>query len=282
MGWAIGQPVKIQPGTNIYVLVFCELTRANDFALTNLSSLQKRYQDKGVIVIAITDEDPRQLKPFTQLKADEISFRVAVDDIPGRTGRSYRQAFGQMERTRAYVVSRDGNVLWYGHPLTEGLGEMVDEIVSGRYSLEHTQKKVTATEEMEQYLMLARTGDTNSVLAGRALLSIRTNDAAGLCDLASQIATDPYIQDRDATLANKALDRAEQLGATNTTDIAVDRAILLFQSGKQEDGLAKAIQALNSARSENEKNEAKVCIHAMEVRLAAAKENPISAPVNQP
>ena len=46
--------MQIKAGTNIYVLVFCTLSRVNDFALTNLSDLQKKYQDKGVVVVAIS------------------------------------------------------------------------------------------------------------------------------------------------------------------------------------------------------------------------------------
>src|ERR1035441_9993751 len=46
--WVRGKPVKIQKGTNIYVIVFCTLSRANEMALTNLNSLQKLYQDKGL------------------------------------------------------------------------------------------------------------------------------------------------------------------------------------------------------------------------------------------
>lgn len=282
LGWAKGNPVKIQPGTNTYVLVFCDLTRANDFALTNLSDLQKQYRDKGVIVVAISDEFPKLVKDFVLLKTNEIDFTVAVDDGASRTGRAYRQAFGQMQSTLAYIVSHDGKVLWYGHPLTDGMGQVVDDIVSGRYSLEQAKRKVVATEEMAQYLMLARTGDTNSIKAGRVLLAIRANNAAELCDLASQIAMDPYVQDRDVPLANEALDRAEQLGATNTTDIAVVRAILLFQSGKPEEGLDRAKQALSSAHTDVEQNEVKACIHVMEVRMAAAKTSHISTPPSSP
>jgi hypothetical protein len=58
----------------------------------------------------------------------------------------------------------------------------------------------------------------------------------------------------------------------------VARAILLFQTGKEEEGLARARQALASAQSQEAKDEVQVCIHAMEVRLAAAKTNQITAP----
>ncbi len=279
--WIKGKPVQIQAGTNTYVLVFCTLSRVNDFGITNLSNLQKKYQDKGLIAIAISDEPAEQLKPFVQLKGAQIAFSVATDDEARKTTGNYQQAFNQMMLPRAYVVGKDGNVLWYGHPL-RGLDEVVDEIMSGRYKFKQTQKSVIAAEQMEQYLALARQDDTNSAKVGRMLLAIRTNDAPGLCDLAYQIASAPFIEKRDVALANAALDRAEQLAPTNTTDIAVDRAILLFQTGKEEAGLARARQALASAQSQEAKDEAQTCVRAMEARLAAAKTNQNRAAEGKP
>jgi hypothetical protein len=279
--WIKGKPVDVKPGTNIYVLVFCTLSHANDFALTNLTALQKIYRDKGVVVVAISDEPAEPLKEFVQIKGAKIGYTVAADDTR-RTTESYQKTFNQPMLPRAFVVGKDGNVLWQGHPLTGGLGEVVDEITAGRYNQEQTQKSIIARDEMDQYLALARSDDAKSAKLGQMLLAVRSNDAAALCDLASQIATDPLIPKRDVALANAALDRAEQLGATNTTDIAVDRAILLFQTGKEEEGLARARQALASAHSQAEKAEAQVCIHAMEVRLAAAKTNQITAPAGKP
>ena len=280
--WIKGQPVKIKPGTNIYVLVFCTLSRANDFALTNLSALQKDYQNKGVVVVAISDEGPDQLKEFLQVKGDEINFTMAADDLPGRTAKNYQHIFRQFQLPRAFVVGTNGEVLWFGHPLRDGLGEVVDDITSGRYNRAQTQKTILTREQMEQYLLLARQNDARNERVGRMLFAIRTNDAAGLCDLASKIATDPLIDKRDVALASAALDRAAQLTTTNATDIAVTRAILLFQTGKEDEGLAKAREALATAQSQDAKDEVQICIHAMEARLAAAKTNEISAPTNVP
>ena len=278
MQWIKGTPVDIKAGTNIYVLVFCTLSRANEFALTNLAGLQKEYQSKGVVVVAISDDPSEQLKEFVQLKGAEINFTVAADDLARRTTTSYQQAFRQMMLPRAYVVGKDGNVLWYGHPLRDDMGMVVDEIASDRYNLEQEQKKIITSEQMEQYLALARQDDPRTAKAGWIMLTLRTNDAPALCDLAFQIATAPYIEKRDVALASAALDRAEQLTTTNTTDIAVDRAILLFQTGKQEEGLAQARKALATAQSEADKSEVKTCIHAMEARLAADKASQTNNP----
>src|ERR1035437_729592 len=280
--WVKGTPVNIKAGTNIYVLVFCTLSRANEFAITNLSSLQKLYQNKGVVVVAISSEPVEPLKAFVQLKGAEIDFTVAADDEARKATTSYQQAYQQMMLPRAYVVGKDGKVLWHGHPLRDNLGEVVDEITSGRYNLEQTQKNIIAKEQMEQYLALARQDDPRTAKAGRIMLTLRTNDAPALCDLAFQIATAPYIEKRDAALATAALDRAAQLATTNATDIAVDRAILLFQTGKEEEGLAQARKALTAAQGDDDKREANTCIRAMEARLAAKKASQTNAPAGKP
>src|ERR1019366_3923926 len=282
MEWIKGKPVQVKAGTNIYVLVFCTLSRANDFAITNLNSLQKKYQDKGVVVVAISGEPVEPLKAFVQLKGAEIDFTVAADDDARKMTASYQRAFKQMILPRAYVVGRDGTVLWLGHPLRDDMGLVVDEIASGRYNLEQEQKKIIASEQMEQYLALARQDDSRTAKVGRLMLTLRTNDATALCDLAFQIATAPFIEKRDVALATAALDRAGQLATTNTIDIAVNRAILLFQTGKEAEGLAKARQALATAQSEADKSQVKTCIRAMEVRLAADKASHTNAPAGKP
>lgn len=276
--WVKGKPVKIQPGTNIYVIVFCTLSQANEFALTNLSCLQKLYQDKGLITVAISDESPANLRDFVQVRGADIDFTVAADGLASRTASNYQLAFDQFMSPRAYIVGRDGNVLWYGHPLRDDMGLVVDEIVSGRYNLEQTRKSVQKRQQMEVYLIMAHQNDPATAQAGRVMLGDRTNDAPALCDLAFHIATEPRLEQRDTALANAALDRAEQLAATNHTDIEVDRAILLFQDGRLQAGLDRARQALVTAQTDAEKSEAGLWIRAMETRLAAAKASQTNNP----
>jgi hypothetical protein len=277
--WIKGRPVKVQPGTNIYVLVFCTLTRANEFALTNLSRLQEDYRDKGVVVVAISGESPEQLKQFVLLNGSQVGFTVAADELPGRTAQYYMHAFRQMQVPHAFVVGKDGNVLWHGHPLTDGMGEVVDRIASGRFDLEQEQNLVVAREQMDQYLMFARMNDSRSRRVGKMILTARGHDAPGLIDLAFKIATDNGIDDdkRDVELANYALDRAARLTNTNAADVAVTRSILLFQSGNQEAGLKRARETLASAQDPDEKKELEAAIRAMELRVAMEKTNHVAA-----
>jgi peroxiredoxin len=276
--WVKGKPVKFQPGTNIYVLVFCTLSRANELALTNLSGLQKQYRDKSVTVVAISDDPPEQLKAFVQIRGAEIDFTVAADDLARKTTMDYQGMFRETLLPQAYVVGTNGAVLWRGHPLRDDLGLVLAEITSGRYNPEAAQKKIIARKQMQQYLALAATDDPRTAKIGRLMLALRTNDAPALCDLAFQIASDPSIENRDVAVATAALDRAAQLATTNATDIAMTRAILLFQTGKEEAGLGMARQAVASAQTPEDKKVAQANLHAMEVRLAIAKTNQLTAP----
>jgi len=286
--WIKGKPVRIRPGTNFYAIVFCPLSRANHFAITNLSSLQQKYRDKGLITVVISEEAPEQVRQFVQLNGADMDFTIASDDYAGRTLRDFQLPFRQNRVPQAYVVSQEGKVLWFGHPLTDGMGWVVDEIASGRYDLEQTKKDMLSRDQLQEYLALARQQNSQAEQAGRILLSLRTNDAPALCDLAFKIATDPYIEKRDAALAAAALDRAAQLSSTNSTDIALDRAILLFQTGQQEAGLAAAKNALAAAQNDDDKGQISTNIRAMEARLAAQKNsetnhaNGANVPVDKP
>jgi hypothetical protein len=278
--WIKGKPVDVKDGKNIYVLQFCTLSRANDYGLTNLSQIQKKYRDKGVVAVVISDEPAEQLKEFVRQKGAKIDYLVAADDVR-RTTLEYVRVFQQLVLPRAYIVGKDGKVLWYGHPMG-GLDQVLDEITSGRYSQEQTHKNIVAREQLELYLNLARRADPRGEETGRELLAIRTNDFAGLCDLAFRIANDPYLEKRDVALANLALDRAKQLETTNSTTVEVNRAILLFQTGQPDEGLARAKRALASAKSQDAKTEALNCIHTMEVRLAMARTNQSNASPGKP
>ena len=269
--WIKGTPFSVKDGKHIYVVQLCTLSRANDFGLTNLSALQQKYRDKGVVALAVSDEPAEQLKEFVKVNGAKIDYTVAADNIR-KTTLSYLRAYDQQVLPRAYVIGKDGTVLWHGHPMG-GLDAILDEITSGRYSLEKTRTALTTREQMEQYLTLARQDAVKGEVLGRQLLAVRTNDATALCDLAFQIATNPYLEKRDVALANAALDRAENLGPTNASHVAVARAILLFQTGKEAEGIAKAREAIAAAKDPEAKAEAQGCLHTMEVRQAMDRTN---------
>ena len=148
-----------------------------------------------------------------------------------------------------------------------------DEIVSGKYSIKEARVNVLTRQLFEQYVTWARQDDPRAPKLGLDLFMIHTNDSAGLESLASKIATDPGIANRDASLANQLLDRAGQLTTTNATTIAIIRSELLFQTGHPDDALATAKTALVSAQGQDAKDAAQMCFNAIQTALAQAKTN---------
>ena len=270
--WLKGKPVEIKAGTNLFVVeVFGTMSLASRASITNLNAIQKRYQDKGVVVVGISDEPAEKIKEFLQGAGAKIEYAIAADD-QRRTVRSYMVSVRQRGIPCAFIVGKDGKLLWHGHPLG-GLEAALGQILAGTYDVERARKDDAARVQMAQYLALATRGDKRTGDAGRTLLAARTNDAALLCDLAFQIVTTPKLARRDIVVARTALDQAEKLGSTNAMSVAQTRAILLFETGKKEEALDMARKALAAAQGEKEKAKAELLIQTIEKRSGAARTN---------
>ena len=74
--WIKGNPVNVKDGKNIYVVEFwatwCPPCRRS---IPHLTEIQKKFKDKGVVVVGISDEAPATVKPFVQKMAGEMDTR---------------------------------------------------------------------------------------------------------------------------------------------------------------------------------------------------------------
>lgn len=130
--WVKGTPVDLQQGqgTNIYVIEFwatwcppCLET------IPHLTELQKKFASANVVVVGITDEDIETVKPFVARLGERMNYTVAIDDQE-KTWRSYMNAFGQELIPHAFVVDRQGSIVWHGFPL-DGLEEALEKVAGG-------------------------------------------------------------------------------------------------------------------------------------------------------
>lgn len=126
--WVKGSPVDVKDGKNVYVVEFwatwCPPCRRS---IPHLTEIQKQFKDKGVVVVGVSDEKPETVKPFVKKMGDQMDYTVAVDD--GRkTFKSYMQAYGQRGIPHAFIVGKDGKVVWHGHPM-DGLDKALTRIV---------------------------------------------------------------------------------------------------------------------------------------------------------
>lgn len=268
--WIKGQPVTIQPGTNIYVVeIWATTSLPSRSSIVTLDQIQKRFQTNGVVVVGVSDEPVEKIKDFVKQNGTNIEYAIAADD-DHKTALSYMTPITQRGIPYAFVVGTNGTVLWHGSPLA-GLNQVLERITSGKYDAARAGKAEVAARQMEQYLGLARRGDFRAKDAGLRLLANRTNDVELLCDLAYQIATVPRLPKRDLALAGEALDQAEQLQSTNKAPVMIIRAVWLFESGQQDTGMTLATQSLALAKSPTARTNIQYLVHTLEARLTAAK-----------
>ena len=268
--WLKGKSVEVKAGTNIFVVEIWNTSSASSRAcITNLNEIQKRFKANGVVVLAVSDEPVEKISEFVLHEGTNVEYALAADNRR-QTGLNFMRPLKQRSIPYAFVIGTNGTLLWHGHP-AHGLEAVLVEITGGTYDLERRAKLDLARVQMGQYLDLARRGADLAGPAGWKLLATRTNDAALLCDLAFEIATAPRIAKRDFELAGEAMDQAEKLEATNKFQVATTRAVLLFESGKHDEGLDRARRAMAAAQSPVDKTNIASFLRVMETRLAAMK-----------
>ncbi len=79
-------------------------------SIPHLNELNKKFKDKGLVVIGITDEDKNKVEQFR--KGTPMEYNVAID----KDGKLSQQ-FGITEIPQAFIVGKDGKIVWEGHPL---------------------------------------------------------------------------------------------------------------------------------------------------------------------
>ena len=156
--WVKGEPAQVT-GTdhNVYVVEFwatwCPPCRAS---IPHLTEVQKRFKDKNVIVVGISDEKEETVTPFVKNMGSKMEYRVAIDENR-KTAAGYMQAYGINGIPHSFVV-RDKKVIWQGHPMA-GLDQALEEITAGKYDLAKAKAKLKAEALYDQFREAAAEGD---------------------------------------------------------------------------------------------------------------------------
>ncbi|MBI5772694.1 MAG: TlpA family protein disulfide reductase [Verrucomicrobia bacterium] len=263
--WVQGKAVDVKDGKNIYVVEFwatwCPPCRTS---IPHLTELQKKFKDKGVVFVGISDEDAATVKPFVTKMGKEMDYIVACDD-DRKSNTGYMQAYGQGGIPTAFIVGKEGKVLWFGHPMAE-LEETLAKIVAGKYDLSDAAKKDETRARLSEFSTLSAAGDPKAKELGRQILAAAGKDVDALCNFAFGIAANTRNKNRDFALAEEALDLADKASGRTHQTVGI-RAIARFEAGKQDEGLKLAKEALGLAKEEKDKARCKQFISVMESRM---------------
>lgn len=120
-------------------------------SIPHLNELHEKYSDQGIVIVGVTTEPEKTVKPF-------------MDKIPMK----YRVALASTEEIQktwmknvegiphAFVVNTNGVVIWQGHPM-DRLDQVLADIVAGSFDPEKyknaEEESDTDLETLQQYLM---------------------------------------------------------------------------------------------------------------------------------
>ena len=233
--WIKGKPVDLKAGrdTNIFVVEFwatwCAPCRTT---IPSLSALQQKYQDQGVIVVGITDEEPAKVKPFVASMDTNMNYTVAVDD-ERKTTSAYLHAFGVTTIPHAFIVDKNGKIVWHGNPLA-GLDQPLEQILAGKFDLGATRQSLKVQKLLQQYHMGAVAGQSSAELrkVGEELLT----EAAGMIQVLHQFAhivlNEQRIATRQVDLALRASSSIYEATGGRQPVVAVTHSKALFENGQ--------------------------------------------------
>lgn len=163
--WVKGGPVSLSEGKGktIYVVEFwatwCPPCRTS---IPHLTEVQKEFKDKGVVVIGVSDEKTDVVKKFVDKMGDKMDYVVAIDG--GKTSEGYMEAYGARGIPHAFIVNKDGNIVWEGHPM-DGLDKALEQIVEGKFDMSQAKKRATVAAKLSEYVELSLSGENPEKLA---------------------------------------------------------------------------------------------------------------------
>lgn len=96
---------KGKPAIVEFWATWCPPCRAT---IPHLNEINKKYKDKGLVVIGITDEDKKTIDTFR--KSTPMEYHVAIDK------KEIGQKLGVSGIPHAFLVNKEGKIVWQGHP----------------------------------------------------------------------------------------------------------------------------------------------------------------------
>lgn len=172
--WVKGKPVDLAAGKGkqVYVIEFwatwCGPCRQS---IPHLTEMQKKFKD--VIFVGVSDEKVPVVKRFVDQMGDKMDYTVAVDD-DRKTSAGYMEAFGIGGIPHAFIVDKEGRIVWNGHPM-DHLEEALTEVLAGKFNLEKAKKRASAQAKMEAFFEAAAQGDDAKADAlGKELVALDT------------------------------------------------------------------------------------------------------------
>lgn len=280
--WIVGGPATPDKpdGKTVYVVEFWATWCPPCLrSVPHLIKLQDRLKDRGVVVVGISDEDPQTVEAFARRM--KMTYTVGIDDDHAT---SNAWMAGVSGIPHAFVVNKDGVIVWSGHPLM-GLDDVLEQVLAGAYDAEHSKRVARAKAQLEkageaadldqalaaldELIKLEPTEYAHVAMKVEALRAkrdpdgiLRTRQAAAqafarapvaLNNLAWEIATDSDLATRDPLLAFTCAQEAVKLNERKDAASLDTLARAFFSLCLLDDALTVEKEALAVCRDDEER-----------------------------
>jgi thiol-disulfide isomerase/thioredoxin len=133
--WLKGEAVAEFANDKVYVVEFWATWCLPCIkAMPHLDTLARQHKDKGLVVVALTTEDPNNsgeaVAKFVKEKADKFDFRFAFCD-DNTTWKAYMDAAQRSGIPCSFVIGRDGKLAFVGHP--QDLDDVLPLVLDGTW-----------------------------------------------------------------------------------------------------------------------------------------------------
>ncbi len=195
--WVKGNAVPSFENGKVYVVEFwatwCGPCKKS---MPHLTQLQMEYGSKGVTIIGVTTQDPRNsledVEKMTREKGTTMGYTVAWDD--GRkTTDAYMTAAAQPGIPTAFIVNQNQTIAWIGSPFE--MDEPLEKIVKGAWDIDAARSKFQQEQAIDiaqvEFSKAGKAKDTAAMLASANKLVETAPDNADIMNYVSWGIVDP-------------------------------------------------------------------------------------------
>ncbi len=319
--WFKGAEVKAFEKGKAYVVEFwatwCGPCRAS---IPKLTATQKKYGGKGFTVIGVSVDQggdaAKKVQDFVEKSGDRMVYSIMLDG--GGTGAAYLGGAGVQGIPHAFVVDKDGKMVWHGNPnqVSEGMELVIKEVADGTFDIKkHAERQAKFAELDGKYAAAQQGGkwaeaekllgeieeirpDLSSVLAAtkygiivsgkevpRAISMARKiaegeikDDADAMMPLADRVAGTPDLSPADREFATGLARRLVDLTKGASAGPLSILAVSQKNAGQFDEAIATMQRAVDVSQEEMEKRYYGDRLNELKQAKAAAATKPAAEP----
>lgn len=268
--WVKGAPVDLAKGkgSNVYVVEFwatwCGPCR---MSIPHLTEMQRRFKDKGVTFVGVSDEPVAKVRPFVEKMGEKMDYVVACDSEK-KTSQGYMSAFRQNGIPCAFIVNKQGRVVWIGHPM-DGLDQALEQVLEGKLNpaAERTQAMI------DEYFVSAGENSRNAEAEKIAadILEAAAGDCTVLCDFADRCLQQEPLNERYIATARNAARAAVKASQGRDPRANEMLALAWFKGGNHERAVRYQQMSVQGTTDEAERARRQAQLEKYQQSLAGQK-----------